>query len=366
MARSVSTLQTLNPPREGPSRGRGGLSNASGRFEPLTRHLFDDGWTPDEPPPLRTEVTTETAKRIITSNDSPDIPFDQSINPYRGCEHGCVYCYARPTHAYMGLSPGRDFETKLFAKPNAAELLRKELAAPSYVPSAIALGTNTDPYQPIEKRLKITRSIIEVLAEHRHPFSIVTKSHLVTRDIDLLASLARSNLVKVFLSVTSLNPRLARAMEPRAATPALRLAAIRQLAEAGIPTGVMVAPVIPALNDAEIEAILEAAKDAGAGQAGYVMLRLPLEIKHLFREWLDEVAPYRADHVMRLVRDVRGGRDYDPTFGRRMRGTGPYAKMIAVRFKQATARLGLNRGTAHLDVGQFRRPPRAGDQLALL
>ena len=348
-------------------RGRGALTNASGRFEPLVREPVDDGWDLGEagPPPLKTTVTRDSSRTIITRNDSPDVGFERSINPYRGCEHGCVYCYARPTHAYLGLSPGLDFESRLFVKPEAARLLEAELRRPGYRPEVIALGTNTDPYQPIEREWRVTRQILEVLAAFRHPVSIVTKSNLVTRDIDLLAPMAAEGLAKVCLSVTTLDGRLARRMEPRAPTPGRKLEALARLAEAGVPTGVMVAPLIPALNDHELEAILEAAAEAGARQAAYVMLRLPHEIKDLFREWLALNAPDRAGRIMRLVRATRGGRDYDAAFHRRMKGTGRYAELIQRRFELACKRLGLNRRRAGLDVHRFRPPPREGDQLAL-
>jgi len=348
--------------------GRGAVSNASGRYERHTRVLVDDGWDPDTDPipPLKTEVMTDTSRTIITRNNSPDISFQQSINPYKGCEHGCIYCFARPTHTYLGLSAGADFESRLFAKPDAAKLLRKELSNPGYVPKVIAIGTNTDPYQPTEKRMRIMRGILEVLAEFRHPVGIVTKSALIARDIDLLAPMAEQGLVKVALSVTTLDRQLARAMEPRASTPQRRLDAVRQLRAVGIPTGVMFAPVIPALNDEEMESVLAAAKDAGAQTAGYVLLRLPLEIKDLFREWLDENVPGRARHVMSLIRSMRGGKDYDSQWHTRMKGTGPYAEMIARRFHLAVKRLGLNRESASLSLGQFRRPIQAGEQMALL
>jgi DNA repair photolyase len=348
-------------------RGRGALSNAVGRYERETRVLVDDGWNADdELPPVKTEVLLDSARTIITRNQSPDISFDQSINPYKGCEHGCIYCFARPTHAYLGLSPGADFESKIFAKPNAAELLTRELSAPGYVPKVIAMGTNTDPYQPIEKRLRITRSILEVLYEFRHPVGIVTKSPLILRDLDILAPMAELGLAKVALSITTLDRALAREMEPRAGTPPRRLQAIKGLRAAGVPAGVMFAPVIPALNDEELESVLEAAVDAGALSAGYVLLRLPLEIKDLFREWLEANAPGRAKHVMSLVRQMRGGKDYDSTWHTRMRGTGPYAEMIARRFHMAVKRLGLNRGTSPLTLTKFRKPAQVGDQLALL
>jgi DNA repair photolyase len=348
--------------------GRGAVSNASGRYEKQTRVLVDDGWREDdEPAPsLKTEILRDTSRTIITRNNSPDISFSQSINPYKGCEHGCIYCFARPTHAYLGLSPGADFESKIFAKPNAAELLRRELSSPKYVPKVIAIGTNTDPYQPIERRLKIMRSILEVLYEFRHPVGIVTKSTLILRDLDLLAPMAELGLAKVALSVTTLDRKLAREMEPRASTPPRRLDAIRQLNEAGVPAGVMFAPVIPALNDDELESVLGEAAQAGARSAGYVLLRLPLEIKDLFREWLEANEPGRAKHVMSLIRSMRGGKDYDSQWHSRMKGTGPYAEMIAKRFHLAVKKLGLNRGSWSLDLSQFRRPAQAGEQLALL
>jgi DNA repair photolyase len=348
-------------------RGRGALSNASSRYDRETRVLVDDGWQSEEElPPLKTDVMKDSSRTIITRNNSPDISFSQSINPYKGCEHGCIYCFARPTHAYLGLSPGADFESKLFAKPNAAELLARELSAPGYVPQIIALGTNTDPYQPTEKRMRIMRSILEVLRDFRHPFGIVTKSSLVLRDLDILAPMAAEGLAKVAISVTTLDRRLARTMEPRASTPPKRLEAIRALSEAGVPTNVMFAPVIPALNDEELEAVLSAAKDHGAASAGYVLLRLPLEIKDLFREWLETNEPGRARHVMSLVRQMRGGKDYDSTWHTRMKGTGPYAELIARRFHMAVKRLGLNREPHPLVLNKFKRPPQLGEQLALL
>ncbi len=346
-------------------RGRGARSNVTGRFEHRAAEAFDDGWdTVEDAPPLRTTVTAEAARTIITRNQSPDISFDRSINPYRGCEHGCVYCFARPTHAYMGLSPGLDFESRLFAKPNAARLLARELAKPGYEPRVIAIGTNTDPYQPIERERRITRSVLEVLAEHNHPVGIVTKSALVTRDIDILSEMAKDGLAKVAVSVTTLDAKLARTMEPRASTPRRRLDAIRQLADAGIPTGVMVAPVIPALNDHEIEDILKAAARMGAREAGYVMLRLPLEIKDLFQEWLAEVTPNRAERVMKIVRDMRGGKDYDAEWGKRMTGGGPYAWTVSRRFGLALKRHGMSREKMPLRTDLF-RVPGAAKQLAL-
>ncbi|MDO8289956.1 MAG: PA0069 family radical SAM protein [Parvibaculum sp.] len=347
-------------------RGRGALTNDSGRFEPTSRVQIDDGWDIDnQPPPLRTEVTAETARTILTRNTSPDIPFDRSINPYRGCEHGCVYCFARPTHAYMGLSAGLDFESRLFAKPNAATLLAKELSRAGYEPAPIAMGTNTDPYQPIEQTYRITRSILEVLSDFNHPITIVTKSARVTRDLDILSDMAKRNLVKVALSVTTLDAKLARTMEPRASTPSRRLEAMKLLSSSGVPVGVMVAPIIPALNDAEMEKILTGAAYAGAQSAGFVLLRLPLEIKDLFDEWLKENQPDRAEHVMSLIRSMRGGKEYDATFGQRMRGTGPYAWQISRRFEIACKRLGLSRGSWNVDSSQFRVPGR-GKQLDLI
>ena len=293
-------------------RGRGTLSNASGRYEAIARIAFDDGWQSlEELPPFQTTVSIDSTRKIITRNDSPDISFDRSINPYRGCEHGCVYCFARPTHAYLGLSPGLDFESKLFVKPDAPALLEKELSAASYQPRTIAIGTNTDPYQPIERKYQVMRGILEVLERAGHPVGIVTKSAMILRDLDILARLAERNLVKVAISVTTLDPKLARTMEPRAATPGRRLEALRQLSRAGVPTSVMVAPVIPAINDMEIERILDAAALAGVKGAGYVMLRLPLEVRDLFHEWLQANFPDRAAHVFKLIRDTRGGKDYD-------------------------------------------------------
>lgn len=356
----------IRPPQ--PRKGRGAIGNPDGRFEPYVRVAIDDGWAPadDDLPPLRTTVTTDAARTIITRNDSPDIPFEQSVNPYRGCEHGCIYCYARPSHGYLGLSTGLDFETRLFAKPNAASLLAAALRKPGYRVSPIALGTNTDPYQPIERDMRITRSILEVLAAFEHPVSIVTKSALVLRDLDILAPMAEKRLARVFISVTTLDRDLARKMEPRAATPARRIEAIRTLAAAGVPVGVMVAPIIPVLNDREMESILAAAHAAGATSAAYVLLRLPFEIKDLFAQWLETHVPLKAKHVLSLVRDVRGGRLNDPNFGTRMRGDGPYAELIAERFRLACTRLGLGDRYWHFDTTRFRVPPAPGDQLTLL
>jgi DNA repair photolyase len=347
-------------------RGRGTLSNASGRFEPLARVAFDDGWQSlDELPPFATTVSIDATRKIITRNQSPDISFDRSINPYRGCEHGCVYCYARPTHAYLGLSPGLDFESKLFVKPDAPALLEKELSAPGYVPRTIAIGTNTDPYQPIERKYQVMRGILEVLERAGHPVGIVTKSALVLRDLDILSRMAQRNLVKVAISVTTLDAKLARVMEPRATTPARRLEALRRLSEAGVPTAVMVAPIIPAINDAEIERVLDAAVFAGVKNAGYVLLRLPLELRDLFREWLKEHFPDREQHVFRLIRELRGGKDYDSTWGKRMTGTGPYAWMIGRRFETACENRGLNRNKVVLTTEYFRPPRPRAEQLDL-
>lgn len=330
-------------------KGRGAVSNRTGRFEPTTSNKIDDGWDTAEvlaDEPLRTTVTDEYPKSIIAKNQSPDIPFDRSINPYRGCEHGCVYCFARPTHAYHGLSPGLDFETKLFAKPHAAKLLEAELSKPGYQPKTIQLGANTDPYQPIEKTRRITRDVLEVLSRFSHPVGVTTKSDLVTRDIDLLAPMAVKNLAAVALSITTLDRTLARTLEPRCPRPDKRLAAVRQLSDAGIPVAVMVAPIIPGLNDHEIEAILTEARAAGAVAAEYVMLRLPLEIHSLFEEWLQAHAPDRAKKVMRLIRETRGGKVYDSDFSQRMSGTGIYAEMIKARFQKALKRSGFEHNRA--------------------
>jgi DNA repair photolyase len=348
-------------------RGRGATANASGRYERERREVFDDGWGDlDDLPAFATTVTIEKPKTIITRNSSPDIAFDRSINPYRGCEHGCSYCYARPTHAYMGLSPGLDFEARLFAKPDAARLLERELAAPGYRPKPIALGTNTDPYQPIERRWRITREVLEVLARTEHPVTIVTKSALVARDIDILAPMAAKGLARVAISVTSLDRRLSRSMEPRASSPEKRLAALKALAEAGIPTGVLVAPIIPALNDPEIEAILEAAAAVGVREAGWVLLRLPLEVTEIFKGWLVEHHPDRYRHVLSILRAMRDGKDYDAAWGRRMRGSGPYADQIRRRFELALKRLGIAKPKRDaLDCERFRPPEVAGRQLSL-
>ena len=368
-----------------PERGRGATFNPGNRYRRDTREAVDDGWTApppdadngaDAPPPRKTIVTIQHARTIIARNDSPDVPFTQSINPYQGCEHGCIYCFARPTHAYHDLSPGLDFETRLFAKPNAAELLRRELSKPGYVCDPIALGTNTDPYQPIEREWKITRSILEVLAGCEHPFTIVTKGSLVERDIDIIASMAAKNMARVAVSITTLDGALARKLEPRAAAPHRRLETLRRLSDAGIPVGVMTAPIIPQLNDRDLEAILEAAAAHGATTAGWVMLRLPLEVAPLFRDWLDAHYPLRAAHVMSVVQQLRGGRDYQSSFGTRMSGTGEFATLIEKRFELACRRFGLNqapplpdrshvRGHGKLDTSRFRPPREQAPQLDL-
>ena len=393
-------MRLVTPPR-GTSihRGRGALSNASGRFEPLAREEFDDGWgngqelgqerdlkrdrddlrteahdghkewewDPDDipPPKLRTTLIPDATRTIIAWNDSPDLPFDRSVNPYRGCEHGCIYCYARPSHAYLGYSPSLDFETRLVFKPDAAARLRAELGKPGYACAPIALGSNTDPYQPVERDLGITRAVLEVLAECGHPVMIVTKSARVERDLDILGAMAKANRCSVAVSVTTLDRSLSRRMEPRASAPHRRLETIRRLTGAGIPTGVMAAPMIPFVNDAELESILEHARAAGALGASYTMLRLPLEIADLFREWLAEHYPDRAGRVMERVRDMRGGKDYDSTFGRRMRGTGPVAELIAKRFRLAVQRLEFP-GFPALDPSGFTPPLPETGQLSLL
>jgi DNA repair photolyase len=347
-------------------RGRGAAANPSGRYEAAQREGFDDGWEIEEElPALPTEVIVEKPRTIINRNDSPDILFEKSINPYRGCEHGCSYCFARPTHAFQGLSSGLDFETKIFAKPNAAELLEKELRASSYQPTTIALGSNTDPYQPVERRFRITRSILEVLSRMNHPVGIVTKSALVTRDLDILTSMAERQLVKVAISVTTLDPRLARRMEPRAAAPSKRLDTIRRLNEAGIPVTVLVAPVIPAINDHEIEAILKACAEAGAQEAGYVLLRLPHDLKDLMRDWLVEHYPDKLKHVFTLLQEAGGGKDYDSEWSTRQSGVGPYAWMLGRRFETAAERLGLNKRSLKLRKDLFQVPPKETGQLNL-
>jgi DNA repair photolyase len=347
--------------------GRGAQTNRSGRYEPIAYEPTDDGWESlAELEALATEVQEVPARRIITKNESPDIGFDRSINPYRGCEHGCIYCYARPSHAYLGLSPGLDFETRIFYKPQATALLKAELCKKGYTCRPLALGSNTDPYQPAERRLGITRAILEVLRDFRHPVTIVTKGALIQRDLDILGQMARDNLAVVTVSVTTLDRDLARRMEPRAATPERRLETITALASAGVPAGVLAAPMIPALNDREMEEILERARAAGASVAGYTLLRLPLELKALFKEWLEEHAPQKASHVLSLVAQCHGGRLYDSAWSKRMTGGGPYAEMLAARFDRACRRLGFAPRTRQaLDTSRFRPPPQKGDQLAL-
>lgn len=348
-------------------RGRAAGINPSGRFEINSRHVFDDGWDSiDTLEPFKTEVQIENARTIITRNTSPDISFDRSINPYRGCEHGCVYCFARPTHANVGLSAGLDFESKLFAKPDAAQLLRRELSKAKYEPKSIAIGTNTDPYQPIERKMRIMRQMLEVFAETKHPVGIVTKSAMVLRDIDILSQMAEEGLVKVCLSITTLDRKLSRAMEPRASAPTKRLEALRALKEAGIPTSVMVAPVIPGLNDFEIERILDSAHNVGVTQAGYILLRLPREVSPIFRDWLLRHYPDRYRHVMSLIRSMRDGKDYDAEFGKRMRGSGPYAWQINRRFEMTCKRLGLTKRGSALRTDLFQRPEGENTQLMLL
>ena len=366
------------PPEGG--KGRGARSNQSGRYEKESREAIDDGWQVGAPefdggvldkiaeaetndaPPLKTDVTIEKPKKIITFNKSPFVGFDRSINPYRGCEHGCIYCFARPTHAYMGLSPGLDFESRLFAKPSAAALLAKELSNPRYAPRVVAMGTNTDPYQPIERKFRIMRGVIETFARFNHPVTILTKSHLITRDLDLLAPMAERNLVRAMLSITTCDKGLARAMEPRASAPGRRFDAVRALSEAGIPTGVMTAPLIPGLNDDELETLVERAKDAGAAFVGYTVIRLPLEVSPLFQEWLETYAPARAARVMRHIRDMNGGKDYDAQWSRGNEIKATYATLIAQRFKKAEARFGLDKKKPPLDLSQFRAPADANPQ----
>ena len=348
----------LRPPK---LKGRGAADSPQGRFEREAREKSEDLPPGPESAP-RTTITLVQARSIISRNDSPDVPFAQSINPYQGCEHGCIYCYARPSHAYLELSPGLDFETRLYAKVNAIELLRTELGRKGYVPSPIALGANTDCYQPVERRYRLTRGIIELLAECDHPLTIVTKSALVERDLDLLAPMARKNLVRAYVSIGTLDRKLARRLEPRAASPQRRLDTLRALSSAGVPCGVMVAPVIPALSDKSIEEVLEASRDAGAQTAAYIIMRLPHELKGLFREWLGTHYPLRAEHVMSVVHQLRGGRDNDPRFGERMTGTGLFADLIGQRFAVACRRLGLNgrdtsgRESPKLDMTIFRPP----------
>ncbi len=346
--------------------GRAAGSNPDVRFDRLRSEAVDDGWSAeDKLPVLRTEVTDEIARSVISRNTSPDLSFDRSINPYRGCEHGCIYCFARPSHAFLGLSPGLDFETKLIARPNAADQLRKELSNPHYVPKMLAIGTNTDPYQPIEKKRRIMRDVLQVLSDFNHPVGIVTKGTLIERDADILAPMAEKGLVRVGISITTLDPKTSRAMEPRVPMPAARLRTIRKLTEAGIPVRVMVSPVIPALTDHEVEAILQAAKDAGAVAASSIMLRLPREVATLFRDWLAEHYPDRATRVMGRVRELHGGKDYDPAFGKRMTGQGEWAAVMRQRVKLMTRKLGLDRTLPPLRTDLFVRPAQTGDQLSL-
>lgn len=347
--------------------GRAATSNPDVRFDRYTSTAVDDGWYHDDDlPVLRTEVTDEVARKVITRNTSPDLSFDRSINPYRGCEHGCIYCFARPSHAFLGLSPGLDFETKLIARPNAAERLEAELSNPRYRPATIAIGTNTDPYQPIEKDRKIMRAVLEVLQAFNHPVAIVTKGTLIERDADILGAMAAKGLVRVGISVTTLDPKTSRAMEPRVPLPASRLRTIRRLTDAGIPIRAMVSPVVPALTDHELEAILMACHDAGAVAASSIVLRLPREVATLFRDWLHMHFPDRAERVMGRVRELHGGKDYDPQFGKRMVGQGEWATMMQQRFRLITRKLGLDRSLPPLRTDLFARPPQPGDQLCLI
>ena len=352
--------QNLSTPR-----GRGTASNPHNRFAPTLSEAYDDGWEQEVPPTRATEVRRETAKTVITRNQSPDVGFDRSVNPYRGCEHGCIYCFARPSHAYWDLSPGIDFETRLIAKTNLAERLEQELSKPGYVPQPIALGVNTDAYQPLEREQRLTRQALEILLRYRHPVHIITKGSLVLRDLDLLVPLAEQRLVSVSVSLTTLDDELKRIMEPRAASPAARLRVLRTLHGAGVPVSVMCAPMIPMINDMELERLLEAAREAGAASAGYVLLRLPHELVELFEGWLAEHFPQRAGHVMSLVRQSRGGKDYDSRFGSRMRGEGQFAELLAQRFRLACKRLGYNRRDQNfgLDCSRFAPP---GQQMRLL
>lgn len=356
----MNTPPPHEPPKTGAIKGRGAAGKPPGRFEKTTAEPFDDGWesAPDCPPPPETIIRWDLAKTILTENDSPDIPHELSANPYRGCEHGCVYCFARPSHAFLGLSPGLDFETKIFAKKNAAALLRRALAKPNYRPRPLALGINTDAYQPAERTLKITREMLEILAECRHPVSLITKSALIERDLDILADMAKNCLVAAFVSITSLNPELTRKLEPRAAAPARRLKIIRNLADAGVPVSVLLAPIIPAITDGEIESLLAAAAKSGAAGAGYVVLRLPHELKEVFRQWLEAHMPLRAEKVMAQIRALHGGKDYEPQFFTRHRGRGVLAELIARRFAAARRRFGLDLPRhAELRRDLFRPPP---------
>jgi DNA repair photolyase len=360
-------IRANEAPRPLVFKGRGTVSNTVGRFERLERVEIDDGWDnlDEELNPVKTEVIIDSTRTIINYVKSSDISFDRSINPYRGCEHGCTYCFARPTHTYLGYSAGLDFESRILIKPDAAELLRKELAKPGYNCAPIAMGTNTDPYQPLERKYKITRSILEVLAEYKHPVTIVTKNALVERDIDILGPMAAEGLARVFVSVTTLNKDICRTLEPRAAAPHRRLEAIRALSEAGIPTGVMTAPIVPVLTDTEMEPILEAAANAGAKYAGYVLLRLPLEVAPLFEEWLKQYFPLKAEHVMSIVKQSRGGKAYNSQFFERQKGTGLFADMIAQRFKLATRKLGLNLDRPAMNTTSFSPPRPLQPQMSL-
>ncbi|HRX75296.1 MAG: PA0069 family radical SAM protein [Hyphomonas sp.] len=363
----VSLIDTKAAAERFDHNGRGAVSNQTGRYEKETRFAFDDGWDTIEEDAARldTIVMPETARTVITFNRSPDISFDRTINPYRGCEHGCIYCFARPSHAWQGLSPGLDFESRLFYKRNTIQMLRWELSRPGYVCRPIALGMNTDAFQPIEREYTMTRQVLEVLSEHNHPVSLLTKSALIQRDLDLLAPMAAKGLVRAGVSITTLDRTLSRKMEPRAATPQRRLETVRALSDAGIPVTVMTAPVIPALNDHEIEALLEAAAAHGATGAGYVMLRLPYEIKDLFHEWLVQHVPDRAARVINTLREMRGGKDYDAQWGERMRGRGPVAELISKRFARAARRLGLDKPRLPVRTDLFSLPPASGDQLKL-
>ncbi|MFV1531386.1 MULTISPECIES: PA0069 family radical SAM protein [unclassified Phaeobacter] len=367
-------MTEILPPPPQRRKARASLSNAAGRFD-LARDAIDDGWgglqdSRDDgddggAPRIETDIRHEVARSLISYNRSPDLPFDRSINTYRGCEHGCIYCFARPSHAYLGLSPGLDFETRLIARPNAAEVLRRELSQPRYKVAPIAIGTNTDPYQPCERDLGLTRACLEVLDQFSHPVAIVTKGTLIERDLDILSAMAGRGLVRVGISVTTLDAELSRRMEPRAPTPARRLATIRRLSEAGVPVRIMTSPVVPGLTDHELEALLAAGADAGADAASWIMLRLPRDVSELWQEWLAEHVPLRAEKVMARLREMHGGRDYDPRWGHRMRGEGPYATVIANRFNAACKRLGLAQRAPQLRCDLFAKPAQAGDQLAL-
>ncbi len=345
--------------------GRAARSNDAGRYERFTREAVDDGWEVEELPPLRTEVSEERPRKAITRNNSPDLSFDRSINPYRGCEHGCIYCFARPSHAWLGLSPGLDFETRLIARPEAPEILGRELAKPGYRPATIAIGTNTDPYQPVEKERKIMRGVLEVLSEHRHPVAVVTKGSLVERDADILGEMGRAGLARVGISVTSLDPVLSRRMEPRCPGPKRRLKMIETLAKVGCTVRLMASPMVPGLTDHELEAILKAGREAGAVAASTIPLRLPREVSTLWQDWLAEHYPERVGRVMSKLREMHGGRDYDPEWGKRMTGEGVWAELLQTRFRRAARELGLRERMPDLRTDLFRVPPRAGDQLAL-